>query len=225
MCPAVHSPFSAQAVDSDHVQDRDGNRDTMGLQGQTFQTGRDFSFSRPRDGEQFAQSHTANCGRVKLEFHALSQPRALCFISILLPLARRGHSWVLEKDVPKDIYLCQLERAGGRQELGHRRKSILLIRFSCWSLGALESTNKVLGESSPEGGRGKTDSRPIFQLQGSQGLLPAAENVFVCNANKPCFSFPQLVSILLGQVWADGSQPSGDDLGEGTSPESIWEKL
>ena len=47
MCPAVHSPFSAQAVDSDHVQDRDGNRDTMGLQGRPFKLEETLAFQGP----------------------------------------------------------------------------------------------------------------------------------------------------------------------------------
>ena len=132
MCPAVDSPFSAQAMDGDQVQDRMGG---SGRQWGVFRIrlfkleetltylGQPPPFSRPRDGGQFVQSHTANCGRVKREFRSLFQPRALCFPSVLPLLARRGHSRVLEKTTsPRMLTHASWTCAGGRLESGHKKK-------------------------------------------------------------------------------------------------------
>lgn len=84
-------------------------------------------------------------------------------------------------------------RGGGRLEPGHENKINLLIRFSCWSLAEPESTNKVLGVSSPgqaeRNGEGEEDlfqvCFPASLVRGFYSLLQ--ETFFVCNSNKLLF--------------------------------------
>lgn len=127
MCPAVHSPFSVQAVDGDQVQTGWGTGRQWGvfrirlfrLEETLAYLGQPSLFSAcPESRQQIvAVKH-------QFRFHASSEPFASPLYYFFF-FAIRGHSWILEKTISRRVLTHASWTCAGGLEQVIKRKSVL----------------------------------------------------------------------------------------------------